>query len=148
MPKGIYIRTKPHWNKGLNKKTDIRMAKLSETNKHSDKVRKHLENLHKQPRTLAQLGACRENGVKVSKLPNTQKQREVARKTGLNNKGKLNPHGPTLFGNTIVEHHNDLCYGAERPDDITLMTSSEHLSLHNNLRIQNGSHHFLNKKRK
>ena len=30
MPSGIYIRTKPVWNKGLRKETDIRVRKLSE----------------------------------------------------------------------------------------------------------------------
>ncbi len=31
MPRGIYIRTKPTWGKGLTKKIDPRMAKISKT---------------------------------------------------------------------------------------------------------------------
>ncbi len=65
------------------------------------------------------------------------------RKLGLKANGE--PCRSSLSADTIVEHHNDLCHGAESPDDITCMTMSEHSSLHNYLRLKNGTHYFLAK---
>jgi hypothetical protein len=79
--------------------------------------------------------------VKGRKLPKTEKQIENTRRMGLNNKGKSHPS--SLNANTIVEHHNDLCHGAKDPNDVTYMPHSEHVSLHHNLRVQNGTHPFL-----
>jgi len=126
MPKGIYKRTKEH--------KEILRRNMGKAGKVAWKL----------PRSLAQI----KHHHKLSKLPTTQKKRETWRKIGLNSKGKRNPHGPTAFGNDIVKHHNDLCHGAERPDDIALMTQSEHRRLHEKLRVQNGTHPFLSKNRK
>lgn len=90
--------------------------------------------LCKRPITAAQIKVRRENVRKATeascKLPRTKNQLESL------------PHA-----DTIVKHHNDLCRGVERPDDITLITHSEHMSLHNNLRVQNGTHNLLAKNR-
>ena len=91
--------------------------------------------LCKMPRSQKQI----ENLRKLNERPRTQVQCEA----GLRNLDK----GRNITRNTIVEHHNDLCHGAERPDDITLMTSSEHHRLHANIRVQNGTHPFLGKNR-
>lgn len=101
---------------------------------------------------LEALAKGREIGRKIShKLSRTQAQIENARRMGLNNKGKLkgkpNPHKGNVFGNDIICHHNDLCHGAERPDDITRMINSEHLSLHRKLEVKNGTHPWQNQKR-
>lgn len=60
-------------------------------------------------------------------------------------KGKLNPHKGNVFGDDIVEHHNDLCHGALRPDDITSMPLSDHARLHGKLRMEDGTHPFISR---
>ncbi len=91
----------------------------------------------KLPRSAKQI----EHTRKLGKGPRTQKQiatsRELCRKMGLN-----------TTSDTIVGHHNDLCRGEERPDDITYMSHGEHTSLHAKLRVENGTHHWLAKNRK
>ena len=110
----------------------------------SQKQLEALDRGRRLPRTPKQIEACRRNGRKVGNLPNTSaKQIEGCRKLGLAAKGKPNPHKGNVFGNSIVEHHNDLCHGAERPNDVSHMTLSEHHSLHNNLKVKNGTHPFL-----
>lgn len=127
MPKRAYIRIQP-----LSKRQLKNLAKGREKG-------------WKMPRTEKQLSATRGNIKIAHKLPRTQKQIEASRKLGSSAKGKPNPHGPRVFGDDIIEHHNDLKHGAERPDDITLMTHAEHSSLHNKLRIETGTHNFLAK---
>ena len=100
----------------------------------SKKHLKALRKLHKRPRSQKQ----KENAQKMGKRPNTEKQIQAARKNCLNRKGQS--HVSSLNANTIVEHHNDLCRGKLRPDDITVMTHSEHARLHMNLHIENGTH--------
>lgn len=108
-----------------------------------------------KPKTQKQLEAARTAGRKTGaqnikmahKLPASDAQREAWRKIGLSTKGKPKPHKGNVFGNDIIKHHNDLCHGAERPDDITYMTQSQHLSLHHKIRVENGTHHFLTKNR-
>lgn len=91
-------------------------------------IKKATKASSKVPRTQRQIEACRQNG----------------RKNGAASKGKPRPsHDGRVFGDDIVKHHNDLCHGAERPDDITLMIMREHSRFHTNLRIANGTYHFL-----
>ncbi len=142
MPSGVYIRTKPRTQKQLEHAR--RMGKLAKTEAQLD----HCRELNKQPRTQLQREASRKNGRKAGLLSKTEKQREACRKLGLNSKGKPHPHGPTLCADTIIEHHNDLKHGVLRPDDVVYMTNSEHTSLHDNLRVKNGTHPFLTKNRK
>ena len=80
----------------------------------------------------------------LGKAPKTQKQINGCRKGGLKGKGKSRKG--RVFADSIVEHHNDLQHGAIRPNDISLMSHSEHTSLHANLRVQNGTNPFLAKK--
>ena len=84
----------------------------------------HAREMGKAPKTPKQLEASRVNariaGKIACRLPRTPRQLE----------GRI-------FGNDIIKHHNDLCHGAERPDDVTSMTSSEHIRLHAKLRCQN-----------
>lgn len=95
------------------------------------------------PRTEKQREASRRNMHIMSKLPKTQKQIEQCRNLALSNKGRPNPHKGNVFGNSIVCHHNDLCRGKLRSDDVTYMTMSEHAKLHTNLQVKNGTHNFL-----
>lgn len=95
-------------------------------------------------RTELQSENQRQHALRLHKLPRSKKQLKATRKMGLlSNKGREG----TVFGDDIIEHHNDLCHGAERPDDVTYMTSSKHWSLHNNVRVQNGTHNLLRKNR-
>jgi len=116
MPTGVYVRTKPKTEKFLSAARE--------------NVKKAAEVAHKLPRTLAQI----DNTYRMGQAPKSEKQieasRENGRKNGLSCTGKPHPHGPTVFGDDIIEHHNDLCHGAERPDDVTSMTSSEHMKFH------------------
>jgi len=138
MPSGIYQR-KPF--------TIERKKAISEGLLHSPKAQKAsrkngrkagLSNkgIRRGPKTQKQLEASRENVRKLHKLPKTEKQIKAASKLG------------RISANTIVEHHNDLCRGAERPDDVNLMSLSEHTTLHNKLKVENGTHHWLSKYRK
>lgn len=102
---------------------------------------KHTTEMSKMPKTPEQIEIRRKNAYELGKRPKTQKQiqtsRKIARKMGSSNNA-----------DTTVKHHNDLCHGTERPDDITCMTLSEHTRLHINLRIEDGTHHFLTQNRK
>lgn len=132
--KGVQVA----WNKGLIKDTDSRVAAnakaASEARKHSDKFQK----------------ACSEVGRKTGpknikathRLPRTQKQIEASRKLGRKYGSKNSPKA-----DTIVCHHNDLCHGKERPDDVTYMTNREHVGLHSRLRVANGTLPLLAKNR-
>lgn len=71
----------------------------------------------------------------------------IGNKNASGNQGQPHPHAGNVFSDTIIEHHNDLVHGAERPDDVTHMTMSKHMSLHNKLRVENGTHHLLAKNR-
>lgn len=81
--------------------------------------RRAIEIAHKLPRTQLQIETSRKNGRKVGKLPRKGKQLE----------GRI-------FGNDIVKHHQDLCHGAEKPNDVIFMTASKHIGLHAKLRSQ------------
>lgn len=73
---------------------------------------------------------------RIHKLPQTPKQLETALQNLGIMKGKPYPHEGNIFGDDIVEHHNDLCHGAERPDDVSYITSREHSRLHGILKNQ------------
>ncbi len=134
MPTGVYVRTKPQSKKQMEQIRTI--AKRPRTEKQCETSRKNVQKAqkiaHKLPRTQKQIKACCKNFIKAreigSTLPRTPKQLA----------GKV-------FGNDIVEHHNDLCHGAERPEDVTYMIMREHSRLHNNLRVLQGTHCFLTK---
>ena len=91
--------------------------------------------LGKRPKTKAQRDAARISGRRnmeiMKSLPRTEAQRAASRRNG--RKLVSNPHKGLVFANGIIEHHNDLCHGRERPDDITPMTLSEHSRLHGKL---------------
>lgn len=50
-----------------------------------------------------------------------------------------------VFADSIIKHHNDLCHGTLRSDDITYMTHSEHGRLHMELRIKYGNPPWIKK---
>lgn len=108
------------------------------TEKHKKIARKNIAKARevalKLPRTLIQREVCR----KMGKAAKTQKQRESIRELG-----KI----PNIFADTIIEHHNDLCHGAERPDDVSCMTNSEHGKLHAKLQCQDRHIRVLGQKR-
>ncbi len=85
-----------------------------------------LDKLHKLPRSAAQMKSAR----RLGELP------------------KLPRNGQRIFPNTMAEHHNDLCHGALRPDDVTYMTFKKHGNLHAKLQLENGTHNFLTKNRR
>ena len=132
MPRRVYTITEV--DREARRERARKMGKAPKTQKQCENAKKATAVACKLPRTQKQLATYCENGRKVGKLPRTKKQLETVRE---------NIKGIYVFANTIVEHHNDLCHGTERPDDVTYMTSSEHISLHNNLRVQNGTHPFL-----
>jgi hypothetical protein len=84
-------------------------------------IKKAQEVSCKLPRTMKQIESARRMGKAVKTL----RQRIASR-----NNGK---HGK-LSKDTIIQHHNDLCHGAERPDDITCMSHGGHSRLHAKLR--------------
>jgi len=135
MPRGVYKRTKSSsvkqleaLSKGRNlPKTAKQLRALSEGRKFPTLTRKRIE-------------ASQRNAYKAHKLPRTQKQLEASRNALKPYIGKANVHG-----DDIVEHHNDLQHGALRPDDVTLMTLSEHTTFHNKLKVENGTHNLLRK---
>lgn len=111
------------------------------TQKHKEIAQKAIEIAHQLPRTKSQRDASRRNMKKARqiawKLPRTKLQEENARKVGsLPKTEKQIQSSRAKRGSDIVEHHNDLCHGKLQPDDITLMTSSEHSRLH--AKLQNG----------
>lgn len=113
---------------GIYIRTEEQLRQLRENAKKARKV------AHSLPRTQKQIEAGRKNFIKAQKvgriLPRTSKQL----------KGKV-------FADDIIEHHNDLCHGAEDPDDVTYMIHREHSSLHMKLRVENGTHNLLSKNR-
>ena len=115
MPTGVYVRTKP-----MKPRTEKQLEALSKG--------------RRLPPTQRQIEARRKNARKMGKLPKSLAQIEHARKIGVTH---------SIFGDDIVEHHNDLCHGAERPNDVSYMAMRKHTSLHNKLRVDNGSHPFL-----
>ena len=132
MPTGVYTRTKPSTPTQL------------------EALKKGREVALKLPRTQKQREASHKNFIKAGKvgstLPRTLKQLATARENGRKygfKKGEPHPHEATVSGDDIIEHHNDLCHGAERPDDVTCMTLSEHISLHNRLRVEDETNPFL-----
>lgn len=150
MPTGVYIRIKPRSKKQLEVLSVGR--EIAHKKPRNQKQIKHIRELGKKVKTEKQIETSRKNiqiANKLPTLPKTQKQIESSRKNArtmqLYNIGKSNPHGPTIFGDDIIRHHNDLQHGALRPDDMVFMTASEHTSLHNKLRVQNGTHNFLGK---
>lgn len=121
MPTGIYKRTQKH-----RKATREGQLKSSKAQK---AFRESAQKLHKLPRTEKQLY----NSAKMGKLPKTSLQIETTRKMGLSNHGDM-----------IVKHHNDLCHGAERPDDVAEMTLSQHSKLHAEYRARDNNARFAN----
>ena len=131
MPKGVYIR-KPLTEQHKKAISEGRLRSPKAQRASRETIKKATQASRKVPRTQRQIEACRQNG----------------RKNGLASKGKCKPYyWGRVFAEDIVKHHNDLCHGAERPDDITLMTMREHSRLHANLRIEDGTYHFLSQNR-
>ena len=117
MPKGVYIRTEKI-RKGISAGR-LQSPKAQQAARNN--IKKGQEVAHKLPRTQKQIGACRQNMIR------------------LNKEGKRGHNGfdkKPLMGDDIVEHHNDLQHGAIRPDDIIYMTNREHTSLHAKLQNQ------------
>ena len=108
MAKGVYIRTKPK----------------------SKKQMQQIRELGQKPKTQNQLRATRQNVKKAQKKAQSVPRTKAQRKAVLENIKDVR-----VFADTIVKHHNDLCHGAKDPDDVTYMTSSEHMRLHANIRI-------------
>lgn len=139
MPIGVYKRTKWH--------IEIACRNLE---KAKGVPRKY-------PISEKQLKACRENQKKAveagRKLPRTEAHRKAARENMLkcHKEGKHLGHGfgkKPRTGQTIIRHHNDLQHGAERPDDVTYMSHSEHVRLHSRLQLEDGTHNFLTKNKR
>lgn len=95
--------------------------------KRSEQQLRQFRELHKSPKSPKQLKALAKGRKIAHKLPRTEAQlrvcRENGRKVGLSNNADM-----------IVKHHNDLQHGALRPNDITLLSLSEHTALHSKLR--------------
>lgn len=104
------------------------MIQITETDR--ENRRKRARKMGKAPKTQKQRQASREHFRKLGKLPKTKKQLAIR-----------------VFGDDIVKHHNDLCHGKLRPDDVTYMRGRDHNRLHINLMIQNGTHSIKNAKR-
>ena len=132
MGRGIYKRTEKAKEiaRGNMKKATEAGRKLPRSLAQMEAGRK----VGKLPRTQKQIETARENCRRIGKLPRTEKQLAILRTT-------------RIYANDIICHHNDLQHGTERPDDVAYMTASEHTSLHANLRVENGTHHFLRKNR-
>ena len=126
MPRGVWKRTK----------------------KHLEDLQRNLEKAWKLPITEKQLEARRENGRKVGNLPCTEAEREASRRNAYKmsqlpkTRKQIEAHR-SKKANVIAKHHNDLCHGALRPNDITCMTMSEHSFLHSKIRVENGTHNWL-----
>lgn len=171
MPSGLYKHTEEHnraISKGLLRSSKAQKASRENaynaglSNKGRPKTQKQIESARENqkiavkiaaslPRSEKQLESSREKGRKIGSLPRTQNQIEACRKTGKLPKTKVQIESARrknrINANTIVEHHNDLCHGAERPEDVDCITLSEHGKLHANLRVENGTHHLLTKNR-
>lgn len=101
----------------------------------SKKQLQALNKLHKLPKTQKQKENARNMGKKYGKMA-----LKIAHKLPKSAKQLANSRKAQVFANDIIKHHNDLCHGEIRPDDITLMTHSEHAKLHMQLHIENGTH--------
>lgn len=112
MPTGVYKRTEAH----------------------KEIARRNVKKARSVPRTKTQYDSSCKNFQKAReiahKLPRTQNQIEASRR---------NVKKCCVFADTIVKHHNDLQHGALRPNDVTYMTHSAHMSLHMKLRVDNGA---------
>lgn len=103
MPRGVYIRTKEYKEKLKKAHTgkifspEHRKA-ISKSRLSSPKARKQFKRVQSLPRSQKQIEASRRNVMKGHKLPRTLTQLEAARQSGLNRKGKLNPHKGRVFG--------------------------------------------------
>jgi very-short-patch-repair endonuclease len=71
MPKGVYVRTKPIWNKGLTKETDKRVAKYIEKRSKNENWKKAISETHKKL------------GTKPSSRKGFHHTEEVKRKCGI-----------------------------------------------------------------
>lgn len=128
--------------------------KRQKTKKQIEASRKNAYKMSQLPKTDKQREASRKTGRKYVKiaqkvgasLPRSYKQKkqfyelsqrprtEAQRKASYQNLEKAG-----VFAETTVKHHNDLCHGALRPDDVTYMTHSKHGRLHMELRIKDGT---------
>jgi hypothetical protein len=164
MPTGVYIRTEKHKeiSRRIGRKTgpqNIKIAQkvsasLARTKKQKETARKQMIEMNKRPKSVKQIQTSRENAYRISQLPKTQLQIEVSckklekarkiawklprSKAQIENARRLSKNF-TPAADTIIKHHNDLCHGAKKPDDITPMTLSQHAKLHMKLRIENGT---------
>lgn len=117
MPTGVYIRSKEQ----------------------IQQICERLCKLNQRPKTQKQREASRNNINKVhgwnSGLTKKTDVRIAAGAIAISKavKGKNRGNGfdkKALLGDDIVCHHNDLCHGALRPDDISHMTNRKHCRLH------------------
>jgi len=113
--------------------------------KRSKKQIEHTRQMGKAPRTEKQLEAWRKHCRQMAKLPRTEKQMRHICQVNLAKKGKPSPYKGIASGDNIVKHHNDLCHGCSRPNDIILMTRSEHSSLHSKLTSRDFFGKFMKK---
>jgi len=161
MPRGVYKRTTEHrkamseahlgqvswnkgkkglqvaWNKGLTKETDLRVKAISIgvlatgqrgripwnkglTKETDERVRINVESA----------GRTKKGKPSWNKGLTSESHPGVA-VCAKNRRGKLHP---SLTSDTIIEHHNDLCHGKLRPNDVTYMTHAEHSRFHAGLR--------------
>lgn len=86
-------------------------------------------------RTKRHREISRENACKLNKLPKSEAHKKANRENMIkcHKEGKHLGHGfdkKPLMGQDIIKHHNDLKHGAERPDDVIYMSSSDHCRLH------------------
>lgn len=123
--------------------------KRQKTEKQLEASRQNAYRMGKLPKTQKQREASHKTGRKywqiaqkvAASLPRTEKQKHQFYDLSQRPRTKAqwqaiykNLKKAGVFAKDIVKHHNDLCHGTKRPDDITLMTHSEHCRLHSNLR--------------
>lgn len=141
MPTGVYIRTE--------EQLALLKSYLAIAHKVSCKLPRTMKQIeHTRKMSLSNKGRHRTPAeIEAYQRSRTPAQIESGRKAGLMRKGKPNTHKGNVFADDTIEHHNDFCHGAERPDDITLMTHSEHSRMHAKLQYPNGLKLYGNRKK-
>jgi len=103
VPKGVYIRTKEPWNKGLTKKTDSRVAKGAEANRGMPNSPEHIEACRQAMLAHWQNPEFRARQLK-SRNTQTLKEKRYQRMLGEKNPG---------FGNPPWNKGKTACYSDE-----------------------------------
>lgn len=120
MPRGVYVRTKPVWNKGLTKETDSRIADAELKKQQTVKDRYGVSNVFQSKEVLDKLSDDRHSGKFAQKAMDTKEQRYGDRNYNNMEKNlatKLDRYGDTTYNNQAqhiqtcldrygVEHHN------------------------------------------